>query len=251
MRNLINEIYNCTECYHKTCNKVFYKQRSTPHIAIILQNPGPPDKSVEDEENTLLSKMSHDEKADYHTGELKKWLLGSRNRVFFFEFFSLLWSYRIISTQVTNYQELEEYINSGGIYNDVYFTDGLKCRGNTNDFSPKYWSYCVKKYLKREIESLPNLKLIFAFSSRTWDAILGEFSPEQIQKPFIENKKVTQVHGFVFRANIKMDENDTDKPVNIIPLVHMSPNTKNNTLRSTYFDFLGEGLKFYTSREGD
>ncbi|WP_445478298.1 hypothetical protein ACULLL_18820 [Lysinibacillus irui] len=246
MKDLIKEIYECTDCAHKSgCNKVYYGQRFKPHIAIILQNPGPPAKGYKQEENKKLSIMSHEEKAAYHSGELKKWLLGSYNKEFFLKFFSLLGLFNLIQIQIKSHAELMNYINSGDIYNDIYFTDGLKCRGRTSDFKPEHYKYCFSKYTKREISRLPNLKLIFVFSTRTWDSFYNEFSPVQIQEFNTESMKVTQVHGLVFKTNIKMEGDNSDKKVHVIPLVHMSPNTRNNTLRNTYFEFLNEGLKYY------
>jgi len=246
MKDLINEIYECTDCDHKDgCNKVYYKQRLNPHIAIILQNPGPPAKNYEKKEKEILGNLSHEEKAVYHSNELKKWLLGSYNKEFFLKFFSLLEAHNVIDTGIKGYTELENYICSGDIYNDVYFTHGLKCRGRTNDFKPKHYNYCFNKYIKREISRLPNLKLIFVFSTRTWDSFYGEFAPVPIQNTFIYNMKVTQVHGNVFKVSLQTKGSNLVRPVHVIPLVHMSPNTRNNTLRNSYFEFLREGLEYY------
>ncbi|MBW3110286.1 uracil-DNA glycosylase family protein [Bacillus sp. MCCB 382] len=249
MREIIEDVYDCTDCNHKkSCDRIIYEQQQIPQIAVVLQNPGTPPEDIKEAENKSLRGMNNAEKAAYHSGELKKWIVSTSNgnQQFFLRFFSLLYKNNLIRSQIQNVQDLKMYVDSGQVFKDVYFTDGLKCRGETKDFSHKHFKYCMGKYLKREILALENLKLLFVFSTRSWEAFNSVYDLKQIQVSKVESKKVAQVHGYVFRTEIGVEEKNENRKVHVIPLVHMSQVSRNNTLRDSYFDYLEEGMEYFS-----
>lgn len=138
--------------------------------------------------------------------------------------------------EIITYENLEHYIDSGDIFRDIYFLkpDGgarrpgvlkvTRTRGSTGN---------IDKVAKR----LPNLRLVFVFSTKNWDVLYKKFRPSPARPDVtLTSTKITKVHGLPFVLDVNA------RTILLIPLVQMDQKVFNNLLRNSYFDYLGEGL---------
>ncbi|WML43135.1 hypothetical protein [Neobacillus sp. PS3-40] len=247
--DIAEQVYTCKVCPHaNTFERIYYQQRSTPHIAFILQNPGSPNKKDKEQLDKIKNESS-EFKASFHTKGLKNWLLdnGKGNTEYFYKFFRLLYKSKLIETAISEIDDFRDYVNNDNLFNDVYFTDAVKCVGKTKDMDKlvDVFDNCVNSYLVKEFSLLENLEYIFVFSTRGWNAFRNIFNEyECVSNPSLDNFTVAQSHGYVFNVNIS---NEHERIVKAIPLTHMSKTNRNNTLRDSYFDYLEEGLNYIYS----
>ncbi len=170
------------------------------------------------------------------SNDLKGWILNESNRIFFKRFFDLL------NPSVLKYDDFNDYVKSGKIYNDVYFFDAVKCRCKTEDLKNSNFINCIKNFFERELDLLTKIELIFVFSTRSWEAFNTIYSPVPKRDCFPSpDGRITKCHGYLYSIEINR------RIVKVIPLVHMSPISFNNTLRDSYFDYLMNGLDLYLS----
>jgi hypothetical protein len=132
------------------------------------------------------------------------------------------------------YDDLDAYLK-GQFFSDFLFMDLVKCRADTDEIKDVHIDTCTQNYLYNELAMYGKNKLIFAFSSRTWEQICSEFIQEL--KP--QERKVSNVHGRLYRSDTL--------PAYFIPLAHFSQRQYNNYLRNSYFDYLEEGIKKYSA----
>jgi uracil-DNA glycosylase len=137
------------------------------------------------------------------------------------------------------FDSFEQYVNSYKYLDDFYFTDLIKCRVETKKLDKEKDCYdrCFDSFLEFEMEYVKP-KLIFAFSTRTWQTLKNRITMSIVNKENNDNLTLAKVHGYLFKA--------IDKDCFIIPLFHMSQRSFNNLLRDSYFDYLKEGLKKFT-----
>jgi hypothetical protein len=120
----------------------------------------------------------------------------------------------------------------------------VKCRASTKELEDDYFDKCFENFLKKEIDYLEP-KLIFAFSSRTWNILKEKMDKiENIENapPIKEcetkgrryEPTLVQAHGYLYSYGNKQF---------IIPLAHMSKRLLQFYLRNSYFDYLADGLK--------
>jgi uracil-DNA glycosylase len=227
IQRLVDEIIDCNKCNFNK-QKVVYFADENPKIALIMQNPGSEGnlekKDMEGKENT--------EKVLIWRNYLKKWI--KRNSNFFEPLFQRLSEYKLI-----NYKNFESFL-ANQIFNEIYFTDAIKCRVKTEELRSEHFDNC-SEFLLKELKAANQFNLIFAFGSRTWDWFL-KYAPQLINDVKIEKKKITNVHGYLFKIHID------DRDYFIIPLLHMSSRIVNNLLRNSYFDYLEDGLRKYYSQ---
>ncbi len=114
-------------------------------------------------------------------------------------------------------------------------TDLIKYRVKTKNIDDKHCKAGFKNHLKKELEYI-DPKLIFVFSSNTWDTIKEKIDIEPIDDK-VDVDNVASNHGYLFRTN------HTSIDTYIIPLTHFSMVSYSNTLRNSYFDYLKEGIK--------
>lgn len=243
--HIAESVFNCSKCNHSSSfDKIYYQQRLTPHIAFILQNPGPP---------TELDKARHESiknesplaQASFHSKELIGWLKSTKlgNMEYFYKIFSLFYRYELINTPINNVGDYLYYVDSQNVFNDIYFTDAVKCVGKTSDMDKlgrTLFSNCISNYLTDELMLLSNLKVVFVFSTRAWNGFKSVYKINCVQNLDLENTTIAQAHGYVFEAVISSEL----EKIKVIPLTHMSPTSRNNLLRNSYYDYLEEGIKY-------
>jgi hypothetical protein len=238
----IDALKNCDKCklrskitgllgkrhneYHRFT--FYYKQEnvSKAKFLIIMQNPGFPKNKWYDGEYDDLLRANDNNVIDLH----RKWLLVWLRKInphFFTEFIKVLRSYNLINYDLTN-----DDIFDNSFLSDFIFTDLVKCRSTTADID-SFSIDCFNNYLKEELEMIGKNKLIFTFSTRTWEIIYKNY----IGEDYSNDKKVTKVHGKVFYS-AKLNSH-------FIPLVHFSQTQFNNYLRNSYFYYFSEGIEEY------
>jgi uracil-DNA glycosylase len=237
-------IEECSECELncklKKNQYCFYGITGKPKYMIIMQNPGLP-KNSKDYKNEVLELEKEKEfaaKIEIWQKYFKKWVV--KNKVFFEEFFENLKKFGLIK-----FDSFQTYVEHQ-MFNDFYVTDAVKCRASTKELKDDHFDKCFKNFLKKEIDYL-NPKLIFAFSSRTWNILKEKMDKmENIEKapPIKEceakghkhEPTLVQAHGYLYsRGNERF----------IIPLAHMSKRQLQFYLRNSYFDYLPDGLEAF------
>jgi hypothetical protein len=174
----------------------------------------------------------------------KNWIMGKQKKCFS-KIISLLRKYYPIEKAkymkynilVDNYIKYNEYVEND-FFTDFYVTDLIKIRGSTRyaDIIYKYEKDFFNSILEKEIFEVKP-KILFTFSSRTWDFLRSKYEINPIKK--IENFKqssITDIHGHLF--SIKLDRTQSY----LIPLAFPSGG-QTHYLRNSYFDYLEEGLK--------
>ncbi|MEW6623783.1 MAG: uracil-DNA glycosylase family protein [Bacillota bacterium] len=227
MKELIREVFECNLCSDIAAfEKTFYYNNPSPEIGILMQNPAFPSKK---EKSELQNAITFEEQIQVQVKYLREWVSNSGH--FFKPFFILLKQKGLIS-----YDELANYRYSGGYLSDFYFFDAVKCRSVTKDITLEHFTNC-SRFVERELDQLSKIKIIFSFSSRTWEHFKEKFNPRLVKKDVqLNNMKVTSAHGHHFSILYK------NRIIYVIPLVHMSERIFNNLLRNSYFDYLEEGL---------
>jgi uracil-DNA glycosylase len=229
MQMLVDEIIDCNKCNFNK-QKVLYFANEIPKIAFVMQNPGAEGKQEKEE----IKDKASSERVYVWRKYLMKWISGNSN--FFDPFFQRLSTHKLI-----NYKDLETFLTNQ-IFNEIYFTDAIKCRVRTGELRSEHFENC-SGFLLQELKAADQLNLIFAFGARVWDFFLNKYSPQLMNDNVdIANKKITHVHGYLFKMNID------NRDYCIIPLLHMSPRIVNNLLRNSYFDYLEDGLMKYDSQ---
>ena len=234
---ILTDILDCNKCsLKKTFDSEFHSvtfyyteanAKSCRYI-MILQNPGIPKNWKKRNEYKALLNTNRSKFIDISQEYLYEWLY-KKNYNFSEKFFSALKRNNLI-----NYNDLELYLK-GQFFSDFLFMDLVKCRADTAEIRDLHIDTCTENYLQKEIEVYGKNKLIFAFSSRTWEHISYKFI--RGLKP--EERKVSNVHGLLFRSDTL--------PAHFIPLAHFSQRQYNNYLRNSYFEYLDEGLKKYSA----
>ena len=196
----------------------------------IMQNPGMGrKKDYKKEIDDIKNAKGGLEKVNQFKRYLIVWL--KKNSNFMTNFLNLLKKYQLIT-----FDDVNAYIEDRFL-KDFYVTDLVKCRADTNwlgtnrkrgEIDP---SVCFNKFLKEEITKVKP-KLIFLFSSRAWDVFKKIYN--------LSTEKLKNAHGNLFKIK---------DGAYIIPLAHFSQRQFNNYLRDSYFDYLEEGIKAYTSKK--
>ena len=196
-----------------------------------MQNPNEGKGVNEEKENAPLREATENNVIDIHKEHLFVWL--KKNKSFLNKFIKKLNEYKLI-----NYSEKDVNFKTR-LLEDFLFTDVVKCRSRTENLNDHHIKTCGTTYLKNELEKFGKNKLIFVFSSRSWEFIHENYLNDE--PSYKDNNKISQEHGKLFFS----------KTMNscFIPLAHFSQREFNNYLRNSYFDYLEEGLKNYSSRD--
>jgi hypothetical protein len=198
---------------------------------MVMQNPGLPSAWQNFEECKDYSKIKEgDDFVPNMQRYLIKWLK-DKNPHFYKPFFESLREYGLIC-----YNDLDKYL-ADDFFSDFLVTDLVKCRAKTENIKKDYIEKCAGDYLCKELECYAPRKLIFAFSSRTWEFLSLRFLVEKLNG---DERRVSNVHGMLFKSNILN--------AHLIPLAHFSQRQFNNYLRNSYFDYLKEGLRDYNAK---
>lgn len=253
LHQIFEDVKGCNECESISMNGfTFYdigvKQQK---IMMILQNPGFPtagDLGTRVTEEQQKDDLPFHQRIRWHQKYFLDWLKKDNNK-FSHRFVDTLIKHSIISHPYDSWTQYLEENNSPNFFDDFYVTDVIRCRAQTSRLRNEYAHNCFQ-YLKREIE-LVQPKLIFVFSSRSWNEFYKTFRPNlqllcpstKLMNNYIDPDRkstiVSNIHGFcyIFKyADIKSF---------VIPLVHFSQRIRNNMLRDSYFDYLEEGLNCY------
>jgi len=226
----------------------------------IMQNPGvgKKDESQIDEQRKRVIKWQEHKSSERLETAIKsmqkgliKWL--TKYNMHFWKFFEILSKEKIIQHRIVNKSEYENYIKNHFL-EDFYVTDLFKYRVPTTKLGSALYGKNVEKqeFRKKLMKVLEEYelkqvkpKLVFVFSTRTWETFYTYFDKkiEPIGKELEEDtrdflKKVTNVHGLTFKLTIFGNE----KEIIVIPLCHFSPRYYNNLIRSSYFRYFKERL---------
>lgn len=215
----------------KKLSYTFYPPRSkNPEFMLILQNPGKykkDNKSDKDEKNEIKAVFRYPEKlSEFFNIALEDWLF-KKNETFMLRFLEIINNSR--KSKITEKNFLEY----------MYFTDLVKYRAGTEDIKigkKENAEASFDEFIKAEIEELKP-KLIFTFSTRTWEIIKRKMNPKLVNKniKYSNLSAVTNAHGFLYKSQ--------NSDIYIIPLVHFS--RRNFFLRNSYFDYMKEGVDTY------
>lgn len=227
LRNLVAKNYKPKNKYHSFGFYYEPKDIEKSKYVIVMQNPVWPKGWKNSEEYKELSQIKSARFISTSKKYLVQWL-SKKNKTFSEKFFGALKEYKLVE-----YDDLKNYMENKFL-SDFLVTDLVKCRTETKDIKPEHIEKCSKQYLFNEIIHCAKNKLIFAFSSRTWEVLYREFIPEQNS----DDKKVSNAHGKLFSSKIPNSY--------FIPLAHFSQRQFNYYLRDSYFDYLKKGLKEYT-----
>lgn len=157
------------------------------------------------------------------------------------------------------------------LFNHFYYTNAIKYRINHINFGElditktRVRNACFEEILIEEIKSI-DPKLVFTFGSLPWDSV--RINSENYE-PAIENSKiewkapkehlvnnicggdskyneqnVTDSHGRLF----KLEMEDLEKPLFVIPMTHPGRRSFNSSLRDSYFRYLYKTLDWIDDR---
>jgi uracil-DNA glycosylase len=261
----INEIYGqlkkceiCHKIYENSSFTIFVDEDKNYEFMFVLQNPLKPKKHMkeyEDEKKKSESAPTLAKRVEVHRDHMSGWFLEPANFEFMKEFLKSFKKFDLIPEW--NFEDdssIREYIRGKDFrfYRKFFVTDLVKYWCDPEDIKrnledPEYDRH-ITEHLKAEIK-LAKPQLVLAFGRLVWDQLKKEFHPEPHQRlegidPY-RDKTVSNVHGFVFHAK----PSSIDQDFFIIPLVHMSNNARNRLLRDSYFEYLREGLRYYSSHK--
>lgn len=248
----IKEIKNCEACglrsdinqlladkkvnnYQTFCHYYSKEDANKAKFLFIMQNPLLPKNWVNEPEFQQLGNISSDKDAikTYRAG-LMTWLK-DKNKKFFSEFIASLNKYKVHNYSI----EDDDFDNK--FLADFIVTDLVKCRASTPDTN-QYVNSCFNQYLKRELDEIGRDKLIFVFSSRTWDALYATYFKGTTE--YKDYNKIVKAHGRLFY--------NTTLNSSFIPLAHFTGQQLSGYLRESYFDYFKEGLdEYYVNRKKD
>jgi len=226
LRQSFENKYSNTNKYHSFTFYYEPKDVKKSKYIIVMQNPGLPKNWENKPEYQELSQIKGNRFISTSKKYLIEWLK-EENMNFCKSFFAVLREYGLIQ-----FNDFDEYLKNNFLY-DFIVTDLVKCRAGTEEVDSENIKTCSNRYLFNEIEHYGKNKLVFAFSSRTWEFLYSKFITEQNN----QNKKVSNAHGKLFPSKIANTY--------FIPLAHFSQRQFNNYLRDSYFYYLKEGLKDY------
>lgn len=205
------DIWNRTKSFYIEFG-IYEKDFSKKKLMFIMQNPGKYNENKEQKHN--FDKINNNsEFIKISRIALKDWLEG-RNISFWDKF------KKIVPAKKDLFQEL-------------YFTDLIKLRGNTGDFDPRNKKTEKSRFEEKPLKEFMNLskeiliteielckpKLIFAISTRTWDFFRTQYKNELKRlttKKYSDKNKIENVskeHGHLFQIK---------KSLYVIPLAHFS-----------------------------
>ncbi len=215
--------------YHSFCLYSSHRDAEKSKYVMVMQNPGLPRKWRDSDEYVELPKAEENDFISIMQKHLIRWF--KRNKSFSWKFFPTLKEYGLI-----RFDSVEEYLDEQFL-SDFLVTDLVKCRAETGSIENAHIATCAELYLHRELQSYGRGKLIFAFSSRTWEFLCSRY----LHGLPNGKQKVAKAHGELFRSD--------ELNAYFIPLAHFSQRQFNNYLRDSYFAYLRDGLKEYAAKQ--
>lgn len=229
--DMMKFIYKCIACESsRDKERDFYYYSMDAKIGMMMQNPGLGRKKKKHNNSSI---MGYKEKFQNDLKGLINWIMKA-NYSFFKEFFD-----ELIDRNIIDYEDYDSYVSTGDIFKDIYFFDAVKCKMHTQDLKEEHLHNCMINIVSHELGYFRKMELLFVFSTRAWESFKKQYKPKIISGK-IEGS-LAKVHGYLHSCQIN------GKILYVIPLVHMSPVSRNNLLRNSYFDYLKEGLDQYES----
>ncbi|MGI5839400.1 MAG: hypothetical protein ACOX8W_07030 [bacterium] len=167
--------------------------------------------------------------ADTQPRILLEWMRSARE--YFRQFLAVLRTRDLIF-----YEDLDHYIKAGDIYRDFRFIAPAVPARKARILKAGR-SGGVTGNIDRDLKRLPNLRLLFVFGMKNWEALHKRYRPTLLNpRSAPASTRITKVHGLPFSMEFG------EKKIVVIPLVQMDQKVFNNLLRNSYFDYLSEGL---------
>lgn len=168
LRQLFAKKYRNSNKYHSFTFYYEPKDAKKSKYIIVMQNPGLPKNWKNSEEYQALSRIEGHGFISTSKKYLIQWLR-KENANFCKDFFAVLRKYGLIQ-----FDDFDEYLENNFL-SDFIVTDLVKCRAGTEEINSENIKICSNRFLYNEIEHYGKNRLIFAFSSRTWEFLYSKF----------------------------------------------------------------------------
>lgn len=221
MNKLLTEIIKKARPHRKRAEIAIKEVDLQPRIGIFLSLP--------EITAPLRKKPPAENTADTQPMILVEWMRSARE--YFRQFLAVLRTRNLIA-----YEDLDHYIKAGEIFHDFRFISAVAAPRKASILKAGRSGGSTGN-IDRELKGLPNLRLLFVFGMKNWEALYKRYRPTLLNSLTAPSSaRITKVHGLPF--SMKFGE----QKIIVIPLVQMDQKVFNNLLRNSYFDYLSEGL---------
>ena len=241
IREVFDLVRECQDCAFKKRGFTFYADHASGYkYMLILQNPLWNPKRYKEEKEKAEQARDLEQRVRVHQGYMLRWFL-SRNERFIIRFLDLCKKYRLIE-----YGNPRTYIEDRRFFEDFYVTDLIKYWCKTQEIKDEHLRHAID-HLATEVDAVkPNLA--FVFGTRVWETFQDRFHPEPCQEltgidPERGDNRVSNVHSYLFSSVSK----SIGHKFFVIPLAHMSERARYMLLRDSYFEYLEDGLRCFSS----